>query len=40
MAMEAFVVSIQVLRLEFYEMMGRYYDGNGKPFKSVNINKN
>ena len=39
MAMEAFVVSIQVLRLEFYEMMGRYYDGSGKPFKSVNINK-
>ena len=39
MAMEAFVVSIQVLRLEFYEMMGRYYDGSGKPFESVRINK-
>ncbi|MDP4118036.1 MAG: V-type ATPase 116kDa subunit family protein [Bacillota bacterium] len=37
MAMEAFIVCIQVLRLEFYEMMGRYYDGNGKPFVSVNI---
>ena len=32
MCMEAFVVCIQALRLEFYEMFGRFFDGDGKPF--------
>ena len=30
--LEGLVVGIQVLRLEFYEMFGRYYSGDGVPF--------
>jgi V/A-type H+-transporting ATPase subunit I len=29
---EGLLVGIQVLRLEFYELFGRFYDGGGKPF--------
>lgn len=32
MAMEALLVAIQVMRLEFYEMFSRYYNGDGRPF--------
>lgn len=32
MCLEGFIVGIQALRLEFYEMFGRYYEGQGKPF--------
>ena len=32
--MEGLIVGIQVLRLEYYEMFGRFYKGNGKEFKS------
>lgn len=35
MAMEGLIVGIQVLRLEFYEMFSRYYEGDGKPFVSI-----
>ncbi len=35
MVMEALLVGIQVLRLEYYEMFSRYFTGNGKPFVSV-----
>lgn len=35
LVMEAFLVSIQVLRLEFYEMFSRYYNGDGQPFKPL-----
>ncbi len=38
--MEALLVAIQVLRLEFYEMFSRFYSGNGKPFKAHKINTN
>ena len=31
--MECLMVSIQVLRLEYYEMFSRFYKGNGHPFK-------
>ncbi|MBU0996654.1 MAG: V-type ATP synthase subunit I [Firmicutes bacterium] len=34
MTMEILIVGIQVLRLEFYEMFSRYYEGEGIPFKS------
>lgn len=34
MALEGLIVGIQVLRLEFYEMFSRYYEGDGIPFKS------
>lgn len=30
--LEGLLVAIQVLRLEFYEMFSRFYDGDGKPF--------
>lgn len=35
MGMEGLIVGIQVLRLEFYEMFSRYYEGDGKPFISI-----
>ncbi len=37
MALEALLVCIQVLRLEFYEMFGRFYRGNGREFKPVTV---
>ena len=33
-ALEGLVVGIQVLRLEYYEMFGRFYQGTGRPFVS------
>ena len=39
MGLEALSVAIQVLRLQFYEMFSRYYDGSGKPFKSYLTDK-
>ena len=35
MALEGFIVGIQVLRLEFYEMFSRYFEGQGKPFEAI-----
>lgn len=35
--MEGFLVAIQVLRLEFYELFSRFYEGNGTPFKPIEI---
>ncbi len=35
MCMEALLVAIQVLRLEFYEMFSRYYNGDGRAFKPL-----
>lgn len=32
---EGMIVCIQVLRLEFYELFGRFFDGNGRPFVSA-----
>ncbi len=34
---EGFLVGIQVLRLEFYELFSRYFKGGGKPFAPVTI---
>ena len=34
-ALEGLLVAIQVLRLEFYEMFSRYYDGSGKNFSPL-----
>ena len=33
--MEGFLVGIQVLRLEFYEIFSRFYKGDGKPFSPM-----
>jgi len=37
---EGFIVGIQVLRLEFYEMFSRYYRSGGSAFKPIVINLN
>lgn len=37
MAMEALLVAIQVMRLEYYEMFSRYYVGDGRPFKPLDV---
>ncbi len=35
MALEGLLVGIQVLRLEFYEMFSRFFNGDGRPFNPV-----
>lgn len=40
MAIEGLLVGIQVLRLEFYEIFSRFYDGNGKSFTPIEIDLN
>ncbi|MCQ2407312.1 MAG: ATPase [Oscillospiraceae bacterium] len=37
MGMEGMIVGIQVLRLEFYEIFSRCYDGDGKPFTPISV---
>ncbi len=37
--LEALLVGIQVLRLEYYEMFNRFYSGDGRPFSPVKIKK-
>ncbi len=39
-ALEGLLSGIQVLRLEFYEMFSRFYEGDGKPFNSVGERRN
>ncbi len=34
-ALEGLIVGIQTLRLEYYEMFSRYYEGGGKKFKTL-----
>ena len=36
---EGFLVGIQVLRLEFYELFSRFFKGGGKPFNPATIGK-
>ena len=36
--MEGFIVGIQVLRLEFYELFGRFYVSDGKEFTPLQVN--
>lgn len=38
MVLEALLVSIQVLRLEYYEMFSRFYSGEGRPYEPVKLN--
>lgn len=38
-ALEGLVVSIQVLRLEFYELFNRFYSGSGRPYEPVLVKK-
>lgn len=37
MGIEGLLVGIQVLRLEFYEIFNRFYDGSGKDFRPIEI---
>ena len=36
-ALEGLLVGIQALRLEFYEMFSRFFDGEGRPFTPVTV---
>ena len=38
MVLEALLVAIQVLRLEYYELFSRFYSGEGRPFEPVRFN--
>lgn len=38
MLLEGMIVGIQVLRLEFYEMFSRFFDGNGREYEPYTIN--
>lgn len=41
MGLEALLVAIQVLRLEFYEMFSRFYSGDGRAYEPIRLeNKN
>ena len=40
MVLEALLVSIQVLRLEYYEMFNRFYAGEGRPYEPVKLKTN
>lgn len=37
MALEGLLVGIQTLRLEFYEMFSRFFDGEGRPYNPVTV---
>ena len=39
-ALEGLLVGIQVLRLEYYEMFSRFYEGGGRPFRTVKSLRN
>lgn len=36
-ALEGFIVGVQILRLEFYELFSRFFDGGGKQFKPFGL---
>ncbi len=38
-ALEGLIVGIQCMRLEFYEMFGRYYIGEGHEFKPIRVSE-
>lgn len=37
MGLEGLIVGIQVLRLEFYEIFSRNFDGDGKPYEPITV---
>ena len=37
MVLEALLVAIQVLRLEYYELFSRFYSGEGRPYEPVKL---
>jgi len=38
--LEGMIVFIQGLRLEFYEMFSKYYEGNGRLFRPISTKEN
>jgi V/A-type H+-transporting ATPase subunit I len=38
-ALEGLLSGVQSLRLEFYEMFSRFYDGSGRPFAPVVVGR-
>ena len=38
-ALEGLIVSIQVLRLEYYELFSRFYSGDGREYVPINNEK-
>lgn len=38
--LEGLLSGIQVLRLEFYEMFSRFFEGDGKPFEGIGMRRN
>ncbi|MFA9397372.1 MAG: V-type ATP synthase subunit I [Clostridiaceae bacterium] len=40
LGLEGLIVFIQGLRLEYYELFSKYYDGSGSSFEPITINKN
>ena len=36
-ALEGLLVSIQTLRLEFYEIFSRFYSGSGRPYTPASL---
>jgi V/A-type H+-transporting ATPase subunit I len=39
MGLEGLLVGIQTLRLEFYEMFSRFFDGEGRPYNPVTVRR-
>jgi V-type ATPase 116kDa subunit family. len=39
-ALEGLIVGIQGIRLHFYEMFSRFYEGSGKPYKPAKVEYN
>lgn len=37
-ALEGLLTGIQALRLEYYEMFSRFYEGGGTAFKPIKLN--
>ena len=37
MVMEGMIVAIQIIRLEFYEIFSRFYNGDGKTFEPISV---
>ena len=35
LVLEGLIVGIQILRLEYYELFSRFYEGNGTEYQSI-----
>lgn len=35
LVLEGLIVGIQILRLEYYELFSRFYEGNGTEYESI-----